>query len=133
VFSVHIPFKCNPLWDVTLVDDTINFGFNLRDNNANDEYFYQLQLLFCRSTEPIHGWATFSKRTQINVGGDNTGVVVFLKINNGAFDFRKLSQRQAQIIVNLFHNGSLVKRGCSSVFQVLPKKRKSSAYKGGNK
>jgi hypothetical protein len=55
-----------------------------------------------------------------------------MKINHGLFDFRRFEgQVVARIKLNLFLNGVFIRAGCSTDFEILPKKRQHTQYSGG--
>lgn len=59
------------------------------------------------------------------------GLYLRLKVNQGVMDFRKTKDRSFQIVVEIVENGSVMKTGTSTIWELFPKKRQFNAIEEG--
>lgn len=134
LFKVFLPWHSTAAFTAVPLPDAAGFGFALMDSNSTLSFKFLVRLF--SSNESINAdmeimnaleWAKRIPLTMhYNQNSSTTeGIIIHIKISHHAFDFRKIKQRTALFIVDCFglDQATVIQRGASSRFQLLPKRR----------
>lgn len=137
-FSLFIPFdkgqtiydfKTDPFGFVLVYDQNrIVFTLNLFYKQRFTSSEYEQQDCLCWATKTPF---TFKTQTDEEQQG---GLILRLKVKQGAFDFRKVDKRFIRLQIGCSNSeGQLLNTATSEFFQLVPRKRKSDIFDGGQK
>lgn len=133
LFKIFLPWHSSAAFTAVPLLDPSTFGFVLMDSNSAVSFKFIVRLLANESNntdvEIMDGLA-WAKRIPLAVqytqnSSATEGIIIHLKVNHHAFDFRKVKQRTALFIVDCFGSDQVtfVQRGASARFNLLPKRR----------
>ena len=109
------------------------FGFAVIDSISKDTYEYKVHLYNVKTGEnqtAVPHCLCWAKRNPISLQADKDSqsiisIIMRMKVQQGYFDFRKLDGGQSvRLVVDCFHEGTLLRQASSNIVKLLPKKRK---------
>lgn len=140
-FYVYVPLESNGNVNTT-PDLTSGFGFSFVDKLQGLITF--TIKIFCKHRLSSKEYEqqdclTWAKQWPItnqkqNSGQQRAGLVLRLKVKQGAFDFRKVEKRFIRLQIDCHNSsGQLLNTASSEFFQLLPRKRKADIISLANK
>ncbi len=133
-FSLFVPFdgeqtvfefQTNPSFGLLLVYNRVRIVFTLKlfcKQRLTSKEYEQPDCLCWATKTPL----TFSKNVDEE---QQSGLLLQLKVKQGAFDFRKVEKRFIRIQIECgTSEGQLINTATSEFFQLLPRKRKSDTF-----
>jgi hypothetical protein len=134
LFKIFLPWHSTSAFTAVPLPDAAGFGFALMDSNSTVSFKFLIRLFSSNESNTadmeIMNGLEWAKRIPLTMhynqnSSATEGIIIHIKISHHAFDFRKIKQRTAVFIVDCFglEQATVIQRGASSRFQLLPKRR----------